>query len=442
MHRRSALALLGGGAAALAGCAPFPGLTHDSAPDSAPDSPPAGLSTRGRLFIPGYDTAAARIGGAPARDRLDAAARARPGDSTLLTRVDPDGGITRAIFPITGHDVAISADGRLGFFGRMGAGEEGAAHHLAFDPATLEEVGRGLAPGRGWRGGGHGVHLPDGSAVLTAERAPLRGWTGRAETHHGRIAFRDPQTLRIIDSVSCHGIDPHELRLLPGGRQVAVANYGSVPPPGSQALGLPRHVAEASLTVVDLDSGALVARRLSPDPGVELRHLALTGAGGVFAIRVRLAPAGADARWTGSGPHPGPDRSADPGEAYLPAAPLLFPDPAAEAIVCATAAEADAQRHGLSVEFDPVADEILATFPSSHRVMAFDPATGRVRRQIDMAALGLPFPCGLALLPDGQTYAVAGRDRGLAVLRRGSHRLVSRARIRLPIHGHSHMTAG
>ncbi len=438
MHRRTALALMGGAAAALAGCA----SGREPLPDPAPTgtAPPA-AAPRGRLFIPGYDTAAARIGGAPARDRLDAASRARAGDSTLLTRVDPDGTITRAIFPITGHDVAISADGRLGFFGRMGAGEDGAAHHLAFDPATLEEVGRGLPPAPGWRGGGHGVHLPDGSAVLTAERAPLRAWTGRAAAHHGRIAFRDPQTLKVIDQIPCHGIDPHELRLLPGGRQVAVANYGSVVPPGGRDLALPRLVAEASLTVVDLATGALVAKRLSPDPEVELRHLALTDSGGIFAIRVRLAPAGADARWTGSGPHPGPDRSADPGEAYLPAAPLLFPDPEAEAIVCATAAEADVQRHGLSVEFDPVAAEILATFPSSHRLMVFDPATGRVRRQIDMAALGLPFPCGLALMPDGQTYAVAGRDRDVMILRRGTHTRVSRARIRLPIHGHSHMTA-
>lgn len=429
MKRRAFLAVCGAGLASLGGCGPL--VSAGAAPAAA-----------GRLFIPGYATAEARIGGRPAREGLSA----RPEDSTLLTRVDPDGAIVQAIFPLTGHDVALSPDGRLGFFGRMGAGPRGGAHHIAFDPATLQEVGRGRPLAPGWRGGGHGVYLPDGSAVLTAERAPLAGWTGRPEAHFGRIALRDPQSLAVIDWIPCHGIDPHEMRLLPGGRQVAVANYGSVAAPGTgqgaAELGVPRQVMGACVTVVELSSGALVARHASPDPEVELRHLALSGEGAILAIRVHLGAAGRDAPWIAAGPLPEPDRTAAADEAYLPAAPLFFAPGAAPGTPCGTGAQADGMRHGLSVEHEPTAEEFLATFPSSHRLMVFDAATGRLRRQIDTAALGLPYPCGLALLPDGETYAVAGYWQDVLIFRRGSHRPLRRLTRPAPLYGHSHMTAG
>lgn len=427
MQRREFMLALGAGLAALSGCAP---LAHDV----------PRISTQGRLFIPGYKTADALIDGRPALRKLDATDRMRAEDTTLLTRIDTNGGVARAIFPITGHDVAIAPDGALGFFGRMGASEGRAAHHIAFDPATLEEVGRGRPLGPEWRGGGHGVYLLDGSAILTAERAPIVGWTGRLANHYGRIALRDPKSLRVIDSISCHGIDPHEVRLLPGGRQLAVANYGSVARPGDSELGVPRQVEEASLTVVDLASGELVAKRISADPEVELRHLALSEEGGFFAIRVHLAPADADAPWRKAGPLDEPDRTADIGESYLPAGPLIFPGIEAEAIVCGTPAEVDGMRHGLSVEFDPVGGEFIATYPSSHRLMVFDAATGRVRREVDTARLGLPYPCGLALMPDGLTYAVAGYGQDVMLFRRGTHQPLDRLPRRVRLFGHSHMT--
>lgn len=434
MQRRSFLKSLGAGfgagLAAGAGCAPLL-------------QPSAGPVPAGRLFIPGYDTEGARLGGLPARGQLRPGDAARPGDSTLLTRIDPDGTVTQAIHALTGHDVALSPDARLGFFGRMGAGEPGAAHHILFDPATLQEVARGRPLGPGWRGGGHGVWAADGGLLLTAERAPLSGWTGDPQAHAGRIALRDPSSLAILGSIPCHGIDPHELRLLPGGRQVAVANYGSVPAagPGTDSAGLtvPRQVVGACITVVDIASGKLVARHVSTDPEVELRHLALGPDGSLFGIRVRLGPAGRDAPFARAGE---PDRTAAPDEAYLPAAPLLFAPGTAGGQPCGTGAGVQEMRHGLSVEHDPVAAEFLATFPSSHRLMVFDAATGDLRHEIDTAALGLPYPCGLALLPDGETYAVAGYLRDVLVFRRGDHRPLRRLTRRAALQGHSHMTAG
>lgn len=421
MNRRAFLAALAAALAASGGCAPL-------APLPVPAGRRAGAD---RFYVPGYATADARIGGRPALDRLGGGVAAR--DTTLLTRVDPDGGVKQAIFRIVGHDVTIAPDGRIGLFGRMGATRDPAdAHHLAFDTETLEEVARGLPPKPGWRGGGHGLFHPDSGLVLTAERAPVAGYRGRPEAHFGRIALREPETLRVIDTISCHGIDPHEIRLLPGGRQVAVANYGSVAPSGATELGLPRTVVEASLTVVDLDSGALVAKHLAPDPEMELRHLAAGADGTFFAIRARIAPAAAD-------PAAGEDITADPGEAYLPAAPLLVV-PGGPPRALGGGLSPEALRHGLSVEYDAHHDQFLATFPTAHRVLAFDGTNGALRAEIDTRRMGLPFPCGLALLADGLGYAVAGSRADVLILDRASHGPRRLIRTATGFHGHSHMT--
>jgi hypothetical protein len=426
MKRRAFMAALGAGLAGLAGCAPS-------------SQPLAGVPKGDRLFIPGYRTKDARIAGQPALGLLPGLGPKAAGDTTLLTRVDPDGAVVQAIYPITGHDVTISPDGRVGFFGRMGVAEiRGGAHHIAFDPDTLEEVARGKPLKTGWRGGGHGLFLPDGSALLTAERAPLTGYRQHPEAHYGRIALRDPITLRVIDSIPCHGIDPHEIRLMPGGRQIAVANYGSVAAPGTADLSVPRRVVEACVTIVDLESGALVARHRSTGPEVELRHLALAADGGLFGIRVRLGPPGSEA--AGAGPQPETDLTADPGEVYLPAAPLLVVAGAA-GVTAGSGTEPDHLRHGLSVEYDPAADEFIATFPSSHRLMVFDARSGDLRQDIDTARLGLQYPCGLALLADGQTYAVAGYWQDVMLFQRGSHRPLRRLTRHPVLYGHSHMTA-
>jgi hypothetical protein len=100
-------------------------------------------------------------------------------------------------------------------------------------------------------------------------------------------------------------------------------------------------------------------------------------------------------------------------------------------------------RHGLSIRFDPEADEAIATFPTSHAILVYDGATGAVKRATDTRGFGMDWPAGLVLLPDGAHYAVTGHDRGLWVFARGSHEL--RADLSLPdveLHGHSHSAAG
>jgi hypothetical protein len=412
-------ALAAAGLVPLAACAP------------RPDAPASRGAT---LFIPGFRARDLDLSGEPADSR--ARRRVVMAGTTLLTRLAPDGSLRQAVYPIIGHDVAIAPDGATGLMARMGnSGRHGEAHHVLFDAATLELVAEGPPPVAGWRGGGHGVFLP-GGPLLTAERAPAGPYAGHPQAHYGRIALRDPRNLRLIDTIPCHGIDPHEIRLSADGRQVLAANYGSVADQGTDRIGVPRRVVEASVTVTDLTSGRLVEKVVTRDPGVELRHLALAAGGQVFGIRCRLDQQGTDAALQADLDGGTPDATADEG-AYLPAAPVLVADGAAQ--VLAASLPPDQLRHGLSVEYDPTQGEFLATFPSSHRLLIFA-ATGRLRRTIDTRALGLRHPCGLALLDDG-TYAVAGYRQGVLVLTRGSHQPVRHLATDTPLHGHSHMTA-
>ncbi|MBS0124369.1 DUF1513 domain-containing protein [Thetidibacter halocola] len=393
------------------------------------------LSSRAAVFFPGYRTDDARLLGEPADSRRR---RGVDGPRTMLTRVGADGSVRQAVFPVIGHDVAIAPDGSVGFLGRMGdGGGDGAAHHVAFDPVTLEMVATGLTPGPGWRGGGHGVFVP-GGPLLCAERAPMTAYSGSPERHFGRVSVRDRQSLALLGSFSCHGIDPHEIRLSEDGRHVVLANYGSVAGQGQDDLSVPRRVVAPCLTVVEIATGRLVERIAVAAPETELRHLALRPDGTAFGIRCRLAPEGADAPWLRKLGLDETDRTADPGESYLPATPVLASRGTARTLA---AQEPPAHlRHGLSVEYDALHDEFIASFPSSHRLIVFS-GGGEVRHSIDTRDFGLAYPCGVTLMPGETFYAVAGFWRGLRLMRRGDHRPEHALATGAAFRGHSHITA-
>lgn len=393
------------------------------------------------LFVPGYHTEGMRLRGEPADSRRR---RGQAGAQTLLTRLGADGTVRQAIFPVIGHDVEISQDGRIGFLGRMNlGGGEGAAHHVTFDPETLELIALGTSLGPYWRGGGHGLFLADGT-LLCAERAPQARYRGTPSAHYGRLSRRDPMTLAVLDSFSCHGIDPHELRLSGDGRHVVVANYGSVAAPGPDTTGQAVNVVEPAVTVVDLASGRLVARHAGAAPGHEIRHLALGADGQIFAIRAHQAAAGANTGWLRAIGAESNTLPVDPvaGASYLPAAPVLIQGQAARVTLLGGSGAEAHLLEGLSVEYDPQHDEFIATFPSSHRLIAFSGRDGRVTFSLDTRTRGLVRPSGLALIPDFGLYVVVGYWQGLQILERGTHRLIGQfANPALVTGGHSHMTA-
>jgi hypothetical protein len=422
-------------AAALGGCA-----TQRSAALPTPAERPVPSDLReAAVYVPGYMPDAATANGRPlvANRRMARAIRDADAPYRLLSRIGMDGGVRQALLPAHAHDVAIAPDRSVGVL----CGFE-AENQVAFDPQTLDLVGEAPAFGEGWRGGGHAVFLDDGATVLIAERAPRRARNGGPiEAHFGRITIRDAKTLRVRESYSSHGIDPHEIALVEGGRYLVAANYGSLPRDGQASLSVPRHVVEASVTIVDMADGRLLDKRVTNARDLELRHLAAGGLERIFAIQARLG-AEADGRRLAAGDDvaEGVDITSEPGIAYLPAPTLKLAHGARPAAM-GSAGDAALMRHGLSIVYDPVHDEAIATFPSAHAVMAFDGETGETAWRLDGRSVGLRFPCGVTFLPDGVHYAVTGYWENLYVFERGSHRLVRDLCLYPTFFGHSHITA-
>lgn len=441
LTRRQALAGAAGLclAAPLAACAP----TRDEVTPEAAIAPPgrtapANLRTAA-VYVPGYWPNAAETNGLPlTQNRAFARNIADPeGAYRLLSRIGMDGRITQALLPVHAHDVAVAPDRSVGVL----CGFE-ARDHVAFDPATLDLVATAPAFAEGWRGGGHAEYLADGATVLLSERAPRSALEGGAlEDHYGRITIRDADTLRIRDSFSSHGIDPHDIRLIDDGRLLAVANYGSLPPDGETELSVPRDVRDACVALIEVASGRLVERWATGSRDAELRHLAAGVPDRIFAIQARL---GDDAARRASLAEVDVayeyDMTAEDGAAYLPAATLRLAR-GGQVDVVGEADDIAGMRHGLSIVYDDMHDQAVASYPSAHRLMVFDGPTGRVVSNIDTRTLGLRYPCGITWLPDGAHYAVAGYWENLFVFERGSHRLNRELCLYPQFFGHSHIAA-
>jgi hypothetical protein len=97
-------------------------------------------------------------------------------------------------------------------------------------------------------------------------------------------------------------------------------------------------------------------------------------------------------------------------------------------------------RQAQSIVYDRASDEFIATFTSSHAIGVFAGADGRVKRIIQTDRLGLRYPRGLALHPDGQHYAVSGSWRDMLLFRRGTHEVNVGRSIYAVLFEHSHLS--
>jgi hypothetical protein len=398
-----------------------------------------GALKRAAVYVPGYFPDQAFANGRRLHEH-DGFARNLAGSGgprRMIARIGMDGSVRQALLPVHAHDVEIAPDRSVGVL----CGFE-ARQHCAFDPETLDLVGRAPSFGEGWRGGGHAAYLPGAKTVILSERAPLRPASGGLEPHFGRLTLRDPETLKIAESYSTHGVDPHDIRLIEGGKYIVAANYGSVVSAETGRHSIPRQVVDASITVIEVASGKLVDKRETGARDVELRHLAAGRLDRIFAIQARLGNEDEEARQrAGDAAAYEFDRTTEAGHHYLSAATLKY-----DAIRKTLTSMGDAparrlMRHGLSIKYDTRHDEAIATYPSSHQLMIFDGASGAIARRIDTRRSGLRYPCGIAFLPDGKHYAVTGYWENLFVYERGTHRLVRELCLYPLFFGHSHITA-
>ncbi|MEQ9639440.1 MAG: DUF1513 domain-containing protein [Alphaproteobacteria bacterium] len=390
--------------------------------------------------MPGYAPDQAFRRGRPLRADDEAARNLPPGYDgpvTLLSRLTAAGGDRRALMPIRGHDVEVAPDRRSAVFCAM---DHVALLRIDVDSLDVTHTAAPHAPGHVF--GGHASYSADGTTLFVAERsADGTPYVGDLARYQGRISVRDAATLAVRETYPAHGIGPHEVALIDDGRYLAIANYGRVPWPADQtrpAPGIPFGV-EPSLTVIDTADGRLVSKVVSARPQHELRHLGAARGDRLFAVQVRpdtfdnvqRVLRGRDEVYM-------PDRSDSQQRGYMPVPLLRFDVNAGRSNSAATDDRLLMQR-GQSIVYDPVHDEALAVFTSAHTVVAFDGASGAVKRVVRTDRLGLRLPRGIALLPDHDAYAVSGHWADVFVFSRGRHDLVREASCFAPLFGHSHL---
>jgi len=419
-----------GGAAAV-GAAVAAGLPRAASAQAAP-------GRAATYLVPGYRAEIASYRGRPADEAPELRAdfpKGYEGGVTFATRLsESDGAVARALLPVIGHHIAADPEGKRAWFSGMNA-----AHSVTFDIPAMR-LDRIVGPhAEGFVTGGHAVFTPDGRYVLATERrrfdAPFKNLADR----FGRLVVRDAGTLAVLESLDCHGIAPHDVRPTEDGKYAVVANYGSVdlPPAGSKPT-----IVEASVTVLELASGRLAHKWIAPVRDAELRHVAAHGLDRIAAIGFRMGgedeeralAAGRDAVFE-------PDILAEPGRVYLPAPVVMFAaDRPGGGGIAATPEDPLLARQGQSVVYDPRHDEMLVTFGTSHTLIAFGAGDGRVRDVLRLDRLGLRYPRGVVLHPDGEHFAVSGGWQGLYLFRRGTHEPVPARALHPVWFDHSHLS--
>lgn len=312
------------------------------------------------------------------------AAAAEGGDFALYG-LAPDGTATfRVPLPARGHAGAAhpTRAEAVAFARRPGH------FALVIDCAT-GAVQQTLVPPDGRQFNGHGVFAEGGALLCTSEQA--------SDTSDGFIGLWDVAGgYHRIGEIPSSGLGPHDLRLMPDGQTVVVANGGIATDPTDRTK-LNIATMRPNLSYLTL-SGTLVEQvELDPDLHQNsIRHLAVRRDGLVgFAMQwegdAGAAPALLGLHLQGQTP-------------ILAAAPL--PD------------EIAMQGYAGSISFCGDGSEVAITSPRGGRIHRFD-QTGRFLGQVSRADV-----CGLAPQPDG--YLASDGLGGLIAVRQDRTEALSR----------------
>lgn len=229
---------------------------------------------------------------------------------------------------------------------------------------TGAEIARLSAP-EGRHFYGHGVFSPDGTTLYTTEND--------YEAGEGRIGLWDvARGYRRMGEVPSSGVGPHDIRLMPDGRTLVVANGGveTHPDSGRAKLNLP--VMQPNLTYLSLEGSVLDMVQMPPEHRQNsIRHLDVRGDGLVaFAMQ-----------WEGE-------------ETELRPVLGLHKRGAAPQAVPGSEIEMRAMNgYGGSVAFFDGGAQVAVSSPRGGRVQLSNVTTGRIAQSVEIEDV-----CGLSLL--------------------------------------------
>lgn len=127
---------------------------------------------------------------------------------------------------------------------------------------------------------GHGCFSPDGKTMFTTE--------GDVASGQGKIGIRDSETYQQLGEFDTFGVGPHDIKLMPEGRTLVIANGGilTLPKSGRKKLNLPTMT--SSLIYMDLMTGQKIDEFRVPEAKASIRHLDIADDGTVaIAMQVQ-----------------------------------------------------------------------------------------------------------------------------------------------------------
>lgn len=217
-------------------------------------------------LIPG----AVRAGAAPHAVWL--AANVAPGRQYALGAFDAKGDkVFEVDLPGRGHGIALSPDGRHAVAVARRPGTFAAIVDLSSGQAI-----HWLETPEGRHFHGHGLFSADGRLLFTSENDYQEsvGIIGVWDTEDG---------YRRLGEMSSHGIEPHDIKMMPDGRTLVVANGGIVTHPDHGRTRLNLDAMESSLVYLDSHDGHLLEKCTLPAHLrlLSMRHFAIAPDGSV-----------------------------------------------------------------------------------------------------------------------------------------------------------------
>lgn len=141
-------------------------------------------------------------------------------------------------------------------------------------------VNAGFQCGEGRHLFGHGCFSADGQYLFTTETDYEKGV--------GLIVVRDADSYQQLDEWPSYGVGPHELKLMPDGKTLVVANGGMLTHPKSGREILNLDTMASSLSYINIADGSKQDDFRVAEPKASIRHLDVADDGTVaFAIQLQ-----------------------------------------------------------------------------------------------------------------------------------------------------------
>ncbi len=125
---------------------------------------------------------------------------------------------------------------------------------------------------------GHGCFSQDGQYLYCAESDYKNG--------QGVITVRQTSDYALVSQFASHGIGPHEIGLMPGGKTLAIANGGLLTHPDTGREVLNADAMRSTLSYVNVQNGELVNELTLTEPKSSIRHLDIA-ADGTVALAIQ-----------------------------------------------------------------------------------------------------------------------------------------------------------